>query len=169
MKFLQALMVIGLLLLALFTVANFDALMASHTLNLFWLSSYMVPLGIILVVVMALIIVGYALAVTFIDLKSKAELNRYLKQMEQMRSAIDQAEASRFTQLREHMDQQMTALASRVESRVDRVRDELAADIGQLEDAVFRKTSIHVNASSEPGTTGLFFEECYNRGQKLWR
>ncbi|GGJ58879.1 LapA family protein [Deinococcus roseus] len=139
MKFLQALMVIGLVLLAIFTVANFDALMAPHTLNLFWISSYMVPMGILLVILIALITIGYALAVTFIDLRSKAEINRYLKQMEQMRTAIDQAEASRFTQLREYIDQQMAGLASRVESRVDRVRDELAADIGQLEDAVFRK------------------------------
>lgn len=139
MKFFQVLMVVGLLLLAVFTVANFDALMASHTLNLFWISSYMVPLGMLLVIAIAIITIGYALAVTFIDLKSKAELNRYLKQMEQMRNAIDQAEASRFTQLREYIDQQMNGLASRVEGRVDRVRDELAADIGQLEDAVFRK------------------------------
>lgn len=139
MKFFQILMALLLVVLALFAIANFDSLMFMHTLNVFWLTSYMVPMGMLLVVVIALLTLASSLAVTFIDLRSKAEINRYLKQMEQMRQAIDQAEASRFTQLREHIDQQMTGLSARLEKRVDVVRDELAADIGQLEDAVLRQ------------------------------
>lgn len=145
MRLHNVVLIVVLALLVVFAVFNFDALLFAHTLNLFGLATYSVPLGMLLLVLAALLAVLFALLASLSDLRARAGEARTLREMQALRQSLDQQEGSRFAQLQAYLQERFAALESggaaesQLAARVDRLRDELAADIGQLDDSLRRR------------------------------
>jgi uncharacterized integral membrane protein len=140
---------------AAFTIANWGAITAPTTLSLIF-ATVQAPLGLILfgfVVATAglfLLLLAYQQATVIV------EARRTAKELNAQRRLADQAEASRFTELRRHMDEQMqrietdaaarqAALVERVDrleqglrAQIEQSGNSLAAFVGELDDRVQR-------------------------------
>ncbi len=154
MKVSNFLLALVLLLLVIFGVLNRHSLTFPHTIDLGF-SKYQGPIGLILLVAVAGCSVLFVLLNALNDLRQKSEANRLFKQLEQVRAALDSQEESRFKRLNDRLNERFDALESKwgsarggptsptdlsgVYARIDRVRDELAADIGQMEDTLMRQ------------------------------
>jgi uncharacterized integral membrane protein len=179
MKVSNFVLALVLLLLVIFGVLNRHALTFPHTIDLGF-SKYQGPIGLILLVAVAGCSVLFVLLNALNDLRQKSEANRLFKQLEQLRATLDSQEESRFKRLNDRFSERFDALESKlgtgrggsnsptspadfsgVYARIDRVRDELAADIGQMEDALMRQLGANPkpDRSSEntntPQTGGL--------------
>lgn len=145
MRFHTVLLVIVLVLLIALGVLNVNALLYPHTLSLGFITYTGVPLGMILLVLAALLAALFTLLTSFNSLRAQADSARMLREMQALRQNIDSQEGSRFAELKTYLDGRFAELRTQSQdvggyaARVDRVRDELAADIGQLEDFLRRK------------------------------
>jgi uncharacterized integral membrane protein len=156
------LLAVVLLLLVIFGVLNRHSLTFPHTIDLGF-SKYQGPIGLILLVAVAACSVLFVLLNALNDLRQKSEANRLFKQLEQVRAALDSQEESRFKRLNDRLNERFDALESKlgrggssspisptdlsgVYARIDRVRDELAADIGQMEDTLMRQMGATPNS-----------------------
>lgn len=147
-------------LMLLFGVLNIDALSAMHSFNLLFVPIFYAPMGLVLLVLAALLSGVFVFLDVWNDLRAQAHLARYLKQLDQLRDSLDREEASRFEHLQQYLEERLSRLESQnstssaagsgafaqnrelivsFNQRIDTVRDELAADIGQLEDSLSRK------------------------------
>ena len=139
-------LVIVLALLAVFAGFNLNGLLFPHTVY-FGAASSSLPLGLILLVFAAVVALLFYMLAAYADLRARADSARTLREMETLRASLDQQEGSRFAQLQGYLQERFAALerdsnadlASQLGARVDRVRDELAADIGQLDEALRRR------------------------------
>ncbi|MBB6099929.1 putative integral membrane protein [Deinobacterium chartae] len=170
MRFHNVLLLLVLALLVVFGIFNWNALSFPHTVNLLVVPAFQAPLGLILLVTAGLLAVVFSMLVSYNELRARAHEARYLKELDAVRQSLDAQEASRFHQLREHFDRVIAEVQARgaaagssqtahdqelieaFNARVDRVRDELAADIGQLEDAVLRRLG-GTSAAPNPNKT----------------
>ncbi len=102
------------------------------------------PLGLVLVGLMALLFVVFVGVMAFTQGTVLMETRRHARELAAQRELADKAEASRFTDLRQHLDQEVARLTDAVErqkqdtlSRIDRaemgLRERpLDAEIGRL-------------------------------------
>jgi len=156
MRMTAIVLLVVLVLLIVFAVFNYDALTFPHTVNLFGAATYRAPLGMLLLILGAILALIFYLLGSLTDLRARADSARTLREMEALRASLDQHEQSRFTQLQAYLQERFAileansnaTLAERVEARVDRVRDEIAADIGQIDDYLRRRLG---SASSPDG------------------
>ncbi len=129
---------------------NRNTLTAAHSLSIPGLGvSRGVPVGTYLLIGWLVTALLFALVNTFSRLRREADSARILRDMESLRANLDKAEGSRFAELQAYLERrlseiqaQVTAQAGDVAShnaRVDTVRNELAADIGQLDHYLKRK------------------------------
>ncbi|ADV66413.1 LapA family protein [Deinococcus maricopensis] len=145
MKFNTLLLIVVLVLLAVLAVLNLDSLLFGHTLRLGFATYERVPLGMILLITAGVLALLFSLLTSVSHLRAEADQARTLREMQTLRQSLDSAEASRFTQLQAYLEGRLNDLQARtadmegVNARVDRVRDELSADIGELEDYLRRK------------------------------
>lgn len=111
-----------LLVLAILLVAGFAALNWSEVIRpaplLFGAVVMDAPLGAILLGLLALAVVIFAISAGAMRTESLLESRKHYKTLEEQRALADRAEASRFTDLRQHLDSQLREL---------RQRDQLAA------------------------------------------
>jgi hypothetical protein len=139
-----------LTIIFLIPAENRNTLTAPHTLSIPGLGvSQNVPVGAYLLIGWLFTAVLFALVNTFSRLRRDADSARILRDMENLRANLDKAEGSRFAELQTYLERrlndiqtQVTAQASTVDghnARVDTVRNELAADIGQLDNYLKRK------------------------------
>ena len=150
--------VLSVLLLAAFAgflVLNWNVVSAPTTLSFgFWTAQ--APLGLLLLGFTVLITAMFLFLLIVQQATVLVETRRAAKELTAQRALADQAEASRFTALGEHMDQelrrlqaqaatQQEALAQRLDgleqalrAHVDQASNSLAAFIGELEDRVER-------------------------------
>jgi uncharacterized integral membrane protein len=116
--------VVLLLLVALFAALNWAAFTTPTAL---WLGVATVhaPLGLILlgmIVFLAAVFLGY---VVYLQTSFLMEARRSARELQAQRSLADQAEESRFTELRAHLD-----------ARLTEIENSIAADIGELRNRV---------------------------------
>lgn len=108
-----------LLLVAILLVAGFAALNWAEIVRpsplLFGPVVMDAPLGAILLGLLALALVGFVIAAGTMRTQSLIESRHNLKTLEAQRELADKAEASRFTELRQHLDTQLHALRQRDE------------------------------------------------------
>jgi hypothetical protein len=139
-----------LTIIFLIPAENRNTLTAPHTLSIPGLGvSQNVPVGAYLLIGWLFTAVLFALVNTFSRLRRDADSARILRDMENLRANLDKAEGSRFAELQTYLERrlndiqtQVTAQVSTVDghnARVDTVRNELAADIGQLDNYLKRK------------------------------
>ena len=140
------LLIIGIAILA-FVGLNWNAMNTPTDLNLGF-TEMRAPLGLVLLGLMALLSVVFVALVAYTQGTVLVETRRHAKELAAQRELADKAEASRFTDLRAHLDKEVTRLTDSIASqtretlaRVDRAEMGLRerpidADIGRLVQAV---------------------------------
>lgn len=140
------LLIIGIAILA-FVGLNWDAMNRPTNLNLGF-TEMNAPLGLVLLGLMALLSVVFVALVAYTQGTVLVETRRHAKELAAQRELADKAEASRFTDLRAHLDKEVTRLTEAMANqtretlaRVDRAEMGLRerpidADIGRLVQAV---------------------------------
>lgn len=150
-----ALIVVLLAAFAGFLVLNWSVVTAPTTLSFgFWTAQ--APLGLLLLGFTALITAMFVFLLLVQQATVLVETRRAAKELTAQRTLADQAEASRFTALGEHMDEELRRLEAQAATRqdalaqrlneleqalrthVDQASNSLAAFIGELDDRVER-------------------------------
>lgn len=137
--------------LAIFTALNWSAFMTPTTLSLLF-ATVQAPLGLIMLGVTALLAALFLTYLVYIQTTVLFDTRRAARELRTQRELADQAEASRFTELRGFLEGQLQKLETVVvgaqsrtgtrldqlddnlRSAVERVDHSLAAYIGELED-----------------------------------
>jgi len=140
MKLRTVLLVLFVLLLALFAAVNWSAFAASTTLSLVF-TTVEAPLGLVMLGVVTLVALGFLAYMAVWQANVLFETRRYSKELAAQRTLADQAEASRFTELRSYLAEELTRLHQRLDETertlardVEASGNTLAAYIGEFED-----------------------------------
>jgi len=142
------LLVLALALTATFATVNWSAFVAPTTLSLVF-TTIEAPLGLIMLAITAVIAVLFLAFIVYLQTSVLLEARRHAKALETQRQLADQAEASRFTELRAFLERELAsnsaerqAVKAEVLARVDQVGNTLAAYIGELEDRLEGRTAL---------------------------
>lgn len=159
--------VLLLALFAAFAVVNWSALSAPTTLSLVF-GTVQAPLGLILLGFTVAIVAAFLFLMVFQQAGAILETRRYAKELSSQRALADQAEASRFTELRSYLEAELKAAESQAASRqaaltarldrleqalrehIDQAGSSLSAYIGEVDDRVERISL----ALPAPGASG---------------
>jgi uncharacterized integral membrane protein len=136
---------------AIFAAINWNAFTAPTTLSLV-IATVEAPLGLILLVVLGLLTLLFLLYVVYLQSSILVENRRNARELQAQRELADQSEASRFSQLRSFLEQELgglegkneesklavlaklEALERELRSVVEQSGNTLAAYIGEIED-----------------------------------
>lgn len=147
------LLILGLI--AVFTLLNWSAFLAPTTLTL-GVSELQAPLGLVMLALLVLVVAVFLVYVVYLQTSLLMDARQNAKELQQQRKLADQAEASRFTDLRTFLELELLKQTSHDKesreillARVDQLERELrltleqstnslAASIGQLEDRMDR-------------------------------
>lgn len=156
MKFINFLLLIIIVALVVFAAVNWPAIIAPVPLSLLFTNAD-APLGLILLAVtglLALLFLGFVVYMQSSTLMIRRKLN---KEVEEQRKLANEAEASRFTDLRTYLENELQALKSqntevhqKVEAKLAEIETSmkgkmeetgttLSAYIGELEDRLEKK------------------------------
>jgi uncharacterized integral membrane protein len=112
--------VVVLLLVAVFAALNWGAFTASSTLSL-GVATVEGPLGLILLAIIGLLSAVFLVYVVVLQTSFLMEARRNARELQAQRELADQAEASRFTELRGFID-----------TRLGEVENSLGAQLGEM-------------------------------------
>lgn len=129
--------VLFLLLIGLFAVLNWPAFAAPTTVSLFF-ATVEAPIGFIMLGLLAIVCVAFTAWAISIQGHALMDARRMTKELQAQRDLADKAEASRFTELRAHLD------AGLAETRrvVEQQGNSLAASLAELEDRLERRPGV---------------------------
>jgi uncharacterized integral membrane protein len=135
--------VIGLL--TLFAMVNWSTFVTPTHLSLV-VTSVEAPLGLVMLgftALLAAVLLGYALKV---QINALSDSRKQAQELRRQRELADEAEASRFTELRKYLDQELASLRQAQQSAAERLHEEiatttntLAACIGEVDDRLERQ------------------------------
>lgn len=150
--YLRTLLILAVLgLVVLFSVLNWSVFVAPTTLSLGFTTAQ-APLGLILLAIIALLTLLFLVYVTYLQSTVLFENRRHNRELQLQRDIAEQAEVSRFSQLRSFVETELNKLSgeadqskSLVLTRIDQLERDLrltvehtgnsiAAHIGELED-----------------------------------
>jgi len=150
--YLRTLLILTVLgLIAVFSALNWGAFIAPTVLSLGF-TSVEAPLGLILLAIVALLTVLFLVYITYLQSTVLLDSRRHARELQVQRDLTEQAETSRFNQLRTlmeteleklsgDMDQSKSLLLTRLEqlerdlrAALEQTGNSLAAYIGELED-----------------------------------
>lgn len=151
MSLLGAVVLVAVLLLVLFALANWSVLIAPATLS-FLVFQVEGPLGVILLAGMLLLLALFVLYALALRTRTLMESRRQMQELEALRKLANDAEASRLKELRAEIEREharlddafgaIDARLTRQEQALGRSFDEaingLAAMVGELDDKVDR-------------------------------
>jgi uncharacterized integral membrane protein len=121
--------VIGLL--ALFTAVNWSTFITPTHLSLV-VTSAEAPLGLVMLgftAVLAAVLLGYALKV---QINALSDSRKQSEELRRQRELADQAEASRFTELRSYLNQELASLRQAHQAGTERLHGDIAAATNTL-------------------------------------
>jgi biopolymer transport protein ExbB/TolQ len=143
--------------MAIFAWRNWSVFSEDRTLSLVF-TQVTVPFGIVMLTIMAVLVVVYFLYTVGLETAALLEVKKYARELLSARKLADEAEASRFSELKKWLEGELTNLKAQspagleaklqeVVERIDRVEHELrediekagntlAAYIGELEDQI---------------------------------
>jgi uncharacterized integral membrane protein len=127
----SVLIVVVLGLLAIFAMVNWGTFIAPTRLSLV-VTSVEAPLGLMMLgftAVLAAVLFWYALKVQFGAL---SDSRRQADELRRQRELADQAEASRFTELKQYLERELAALRQAQQGSEQRLREELVAATNTL-------------------------------------
>ena len=126
------------ILIGLFAALNWAVISQSTTLNL-GLMQVQGPLGVVLLGLTALLAVVFVVYVLYMQTAMLLDSRRQAKDMEEQRNLADQAELSRFTELRAYMQGELMLANQRSEeqhaqllAKLDRLEANVGTHIEQL-------------------------------------
>jgi uncharacterized integral membrane protein len=138
-------------LVAVFSALNWSAFIAPTALSLGF-TTVEAPLGLILLTIVGLLTLLFLVYVTYLQSTVLFETRRHSRELQAQRELAEQAEASRFNQLRAFIETEVEKVAGEIEqskslllTRLDQIErdfrtgleqtgNSLAASIGELED-----------------------------------
>jgi hypothetical protein len=166
--YLRTLMILGVLgLIAVFSALNWGAFIAPTVLSLGF-TSVEAPLGLILLAIVALLTLLFLVYITYLQSTVLLESRRHGRELQAQRDLAEQAETSRFNQLRIFMETELQKLSGDMEqskslllTRLDQIERELrssleqtgntlAAYIGELEDRFDRSLGKSTELKQSP-------------------
>lgn len=155
MKVRTLLLLLTVAAIAVFTALNWSAIMAPATLSL-GVAHVQAPLGLVMLGLVAFLAALFLVFVIYLQTSVLLEARRHARELQANRELADQAEASRFTELRGFLEMELKRQAgldaeSRaivlarldqldrdLRSAVEQSGNTLAAYIGELEDRLER-------------------------------
>jgi len=133
-----------MLLVAALLVVNWSVFAASAKVSLVF-TSIELPMGLVMLGILTLIALPFGIYSAVSWSAILLEFRRQAKELTAQRTLADQAEASRFTELRSVIHEELERLAGRMTQMHDAFRAEirenansLAATIGELDDRIQR-------------------------------
>ncbi len=131
MKIRTLVLIIGILLLAVFTALNADEILRPTTLNLGF-SQAEAPLGLVMLGVVVVVLAFFLIALVFLQTSHLLELRRATKEASEQRHLADKAEQSRFTELRQFLQTQYQETLEREQAQIAQANERLQAMEGKL-------------------------------------
>ena len=113
-------LVLLLAILAVFVVVNWTAFTTPTSLSLL-VGTVDAPLGLLMLMVTALLGVVFLAYIVWLQTSVLLESRRLNRELAAQRQLADQAESSRFTELRTHFDQSINGLAALIGELDDRL------------------------------------------------
>ena len=178
LRTLLILIVLGAVII--FAAINWKAFMAPTTLSVVF-ATVEAPLGLILLVVVGLLTLLFLLYVVYLQSSILVENRRNTRELQAQRELADQAEASRFSQLRSYLERELGKLGEKTEESkvgvlakveaverdlrlvVEQSGNTLAAYIGEIEDRL-EQTS---GGRSSKGPAWIEVENKFSTGDEL--
>ena len=117
-------LLIVLAAVAVFAGLNWSAFMAPTTLSL-GIAQVQAPLGLIMLALMAILTALFLTYLVYVQTTVLLESRRHAKELQAQRALADQAEASRFTELRTYLETRLTDLENSLSAQVGEMRDRL--------------------------------------------
>ena len=137
MNFLGAIILVALLLLGVFTLANWAALTAPTTLSLVAFNVEG-PLGVILLGVTLVLVVLFVLYALTLRTNMLMESRRLNQELQAQRKLAESAETSRFNELHTQIDARMDIAEQSMKLAINEASNSMAALVGQMEDKIDR-------------------------------
>lgn len=145
MKLSTLLFVVVLVLALAFSIANWGVIMAPTEVSLI-VATVQAPLGLILLGLVLLVTLLFLGFLVYLQTTVLIESRRQARELEAQRLLADQAEASRFTELRGFVEQELKSVVAHIErsenevkAALERSGNTLSAYIGELEDRLERR------------------------------
>lgn len=163
----SVLLVVVLGLLVAFTLANWPAITAPTSVSVL-VARVEAPLGLILLSFLFVVTLVFLFLMAWQQAGAIVETRRAAKELTAQRALADQAEASRFTELRAHLDARFDALLAQqrapedifvarldrlemaLREHIDHAGNTLAAYIGEVDDRVERLGNGHAVVTAPP-------------------
>jgi len=155
MRLRTILLIVLLALVAIFATVNWTAFTTPTTLSLIY-TEFQAPVGVVMLGVVVVLTAFFLLYILALQTSVMLESRRLTKQLEAQRTLADQAEHSRFNDLRSYLKtelaqlqqrqaEQQTLLAQRLDAlqrdihlRVEQTENAVAAQVGELDDRLQR-------------------------------
>ncbi|HEY8606119.1 MAG TPA: LapA family protein [Noviherbaspirillum sp.] len=163
MKIRTLLLLLALAAIVAFTALNWETFLAPSMLSVGF-ADFQAPLGMVMLGLLTLLALVFLSFIVYLQTSVLLDARRHARELQSQRALADQAEASRFTELRAYLEGEMQAIAARdtentraLVSRIDQLEatmraalddanNTLAAYLGELEDRLDR------NDNRQPGT-----------------
>jgi len=151
MKFRTLILVVFILLIAAFVALNFEEILRPSPLNL-GVTSVQAPVGLVLLGIVTLVTLVFLVVLVFNQTTHLMEVRQITREANEQRHLADKAEASRFIELRDFLQNQLQAAATReqamsneLQQKMDALQERLTvvieqtgnglgASLGELED-----------------------------------
>ena len=117
-----------LALVAIFAVLNWTAFVAPTTLS-FGVAHLQAPLGLIMLALLGVVTALFLLYVVYLQTTVIFEWRRREKELQASRELADQAEASRFTELRAHLDTRLSEIENSLSAQLGEMRGSMRGDM----------------------------------------
>ena len=134
MNFRTILLIVVLGFIGVFAIINWPEIVAPTTLSLI-VTDIQAPLGLVMLGLIVLLILLFLTFIVYLQAGMMADRRRMMRDLESQRELANQAEASRFSELRTYLEQ---AFAS-AETVTKESGNTLSAYLGELEDRLERK------------------------------
>ena len=144
MRLRTVVVIFAFLLVAVFVAINWSAFVMPTTLSLAF-TTVEAPLGIVMLGVLVLFSLGVAIYMALWQGRMLFDLRRHTKELHEQRALADQAEASRFTELRgvihaeiERLATQLVMNQAAIEKEVREQSNAISAAVAELDDRLRR-------------------------------
>lgn len=128
MQLRNVLLIIVLLAVAVFAALNWGVITTPTTLSLGF-AEVQAPLGLVLLGMLAILTALFLFYLVYLQTSVLLEHRRHARELEAQRQLADEAEASRFTELRTHLDARLAEIENSLAAHVGELRGELRGDL----------------------------------------
>lgn len=148
-------LIVVLAIIVIFTALNWSAIMAPTTLSL-GVATVQAPLGLVMLGLMVFLAAVFLVFILYLQTSVLLDARRHARELQTHRELVDQAEASRFTELRRFLEEELQKVSARetearaevlqriealernVRGVVEQSGNSLSAYIGELDERLHR-------------------------------